>query len=824
VQSTHASFLGSIDVPYQHAHPGTQSAPIFVMQEAVTSRTKPSLMKLVAKKVKEKESLGLYESSVDIENAVNIDYGANPHWKRGHRCWEAKGEAAQQYKSMESSLLNELNQSRKESFCEVCISLFMIGKSPRHAKPIILISSEDKRSRQEAKAALDSSGILEDTGFKIGVLKYLPSGPIHPVASIRDGSLDGTALYRSPSSSSSSEPTPSALSSNFAYYNLNRDLQAIGMPIYVKTDENVVRMATANLLYNGKGYGYMTAAHIFDGWTKASSNKDDGEGDLVDGIPFDSDSDTDGDFYDEEYIPTPQNLRSTKAVSSKPQASRVHGTWLGKSQGASSETFLVDDEARSELVVLGRVSTSQKDLDFAIITVNDSKLEKQLDNLTSSGDRQHDRLSATKPFPSKVTAFTTHGPVDGASFHVPTLIRLPGSDRYRSLYGFTYEGSIEVGDCGSLVFSKDSRSLYGMIIAASDKEPIAYVVAGDQIVQSIAEVGQWRMLHMDRDPNNSSKSSDTTRAESSKETKVANRSTYGVLSPRNLLETAGIAAPQQKSSTTTTLLDTSATPAPQPKYTPTASLQQSTTSTTRAHYGPWTWSAPHHSHYSHLLADDGFTVLDTVWSGPATGFATSQIPAAGQSYDDRVRSSGQLHRSMGSDYDTITGRTDSYQQQQYGYGTAAYGSLSPQSYISAQAPMTTGLGGSPYPQQSYEAQTSYSFTPSSPRQSQQTTQSGATGYPSQYPGPRRSVTSLPVDVQSTIQGKDRRYIQTNLNDSSDHEQLDTSKRRDARVTQHILTYTRVSASCAVVACGVLYQWPGKYNSPTDATMLLTKRS
>ncbi|CAN9198667.1 unnamed protein product [Alternaria alternata] len=462
------------------------------MQEAVTSRTKPSLMKLVAKKVKEKESLGLYESSVDIENAVNIDYGANPHWKRGHRCWEAKGEAAQQYKSMESSLLNELNQSRKESFCEVCISLFMIGKSPRHAKPIILISSEDKRSRQEAKAALDSSGILEDTGFKIGVLKYLPSGPIHPVASIRDGSLDGTALYRSPSSSSSSEPTPSALSSNFAYYNLNRDLQAIGMPIYVKTDENVVRMATANLLYNGKGYGYMTAAHIFDGWTKASSNKDDGEGDLVDGIPFDSDSDTDGDFYDEEYIPTPQNLRSTKAVSSKPQASRVHGTWLGKSQGASSETFLVDDEARSELVVLGRVSTSQKDLDFAIITVNDSKLEKQLDNLTSSGDRQHDRLSATKPFPSKVTAFTTHGPVDGASFHVPTLIRLPGSDRYRSLYGFTYEGSIEVGDCGSLVFSKDSRSLYGMIIAASDKEPIAYVVAGDQIVQSIAEVGQWR--------------------------------------------------------------------------------------------------------------------------------------------------------------------------------------------------------------------------------------------------------------------------------------------------------------------------------------------
>ncbi|KAH8634479.1 hypothetical protein IG631_09879 [Alternaria alternata] len=55
-------------------------------------------------------------------------------------------------------------------------------------------------------------------------------------------------------------------------------------------------------------------------------------------------------------------------------------------------------------------------------------------------------------------------------------------------------------------------------------------------------------------------------------------------------------------------------------------------------YGPWTWSAPHNRHYSYYFADDGVTVLDTIWAGPATGSATPQTPVAAQSYEDRARS------------------------------------------------------------------------------------------------------------------------------------------------------------------------------------------
>ncbi|CAN9451657.1 unnamed protein product [Alternaria alternata] len=122
-----------------------------------------------------------YESSVDVDNPVRIDHIANPNWKQGQLCWQAKGKCAEDYKSRETELLEELYQSRRESFSEVAISLFMIGKTPQKAKPMIIISSEDKRSREEAKRAIIQSGVLKNLNYEIGLLNYLPSGPIHPV-------------------------------------------------------------------------------------------------------------------------------------------------------------------------------------------------------------------------------------------------------------------------------------------------------------------------------------------------------------------------------------------------------------------------------------------------------------------------------------------------------------------------------------------------------------------------------------------------------------------------------------------------------------------
>jgi len=158
------------------------------------------------------------------------------------------------------------------------------------------------------------------------------------------------------------------------------------------------------------------------------------------------------------------------------------------------------------------------------------------------------------------------------------------------------------------------------------------------------------------------------------------------------------------------------------------------------------------------------------------------------------------------------------------YTTQQYGSPSAPSYASAHASMTTASRGSPYPQQDQQIQNSYAFAPFPSSQSQRTTQDGATGQQSQYPGPRQQVASLPLDVQSTIHSLDRRYIQTNLNESFPQEQLDASEKDNAQSDQQTLMFIRVSSGGTTISRGVLYTWSSKLKLLTGNEAILTVSS
>jgi hypothetical protein len=59
----------------------------------------------------------------------------------------------------------------------------MVGKSPKSARPVLVIASEDEVSHEEAKSAIDQSDVLEHHRyFKLWPLAYLPTGPVNPVA------------------------------------------------------------------------------------------------------------------------------------------------------------------------------------------------------------------------------------------------------------------------------------------------------------------------------------------------------------------------------------------------------------------------------------------------------------------------------------------------------------------------------------------------------------------------------------------------------------------------------------------------------------------
>ncbi|KAI4704996.1 hypothetical protein J4E89_009289 [Alternaria sp. Ai002NY15] len=453
-----------------------------------------------------------HEDSVDIEHPVRVDHEANPKWKNGQRCWEAKGKCAQMYAEATIKLLKELDQSRQESFREICVSLFMVGKTPGKAKPMIIISSEDEQSRKGAKDAIIRSGVLTDYGFKIGVLKYLPSGPIHPAAgspseacwnSASESEGLGSDTWKEKMSNPSFHSNTPVSSS--AYYDSKQGLRITGMPIYVKTADGRSRMGTANVVHNGSKYGYITAAHIFYPPHQSRSSIDDDEDDL--GIPFDSDSDNeDGKDNLNEKASLARVLLSDSVRSRESHVFHADGFGLGEDTGPRD---LPEDsiDLPHDLALLGRLESGQepeKSLDCAIITIDDPGLQRKLDRarVLARNDGSHVSTSTAEPEPSLATAWTTHGPVHGNLNKVPVLMRLPGSMSFQSVYTFAYEGKIERGDCGSLVLDTTSRALYGMIIAAADRQPIAYIIAAKALMNHVANAG-WHLLDANDDYMNS---------------------------------------------------------------------------------------------------------------------------------------------------------------------------------------------------------------------------------------------------------------------------------------------------------------------------------
>ncbi|CAN9445342.1 unnamed protein product [Alternaria alternata] len=414
-----------------------------------------------------------YESSVDEKHPVHVDEEANPQWKRGQLCWMAQGKCAQDFKDMESELLEELNESRRESFSEISICLFMIGKTSLSAKPVIIISSEDEISRKKAKAAITKTRAFETSNFEIGCLKYLPSGPIHAVAgSHEDSSWDAASADFSRSESRLGESHASS-----AYYNSELRLRVTGMPIYVKVSAGRSRMATANLVYNRSTYGYLTAAHVLDPWDRSSSSIDNGDEDL--GVPFDSDSE------DDDYCNEPRsfagNLVSRSGISTKSSiAFNENNTPLElTTPTASSGPIELESPCPSNLTLLGQLAPGKsldKSLDYAIITVENTELHQQCEHLSFSKARQTAHVLPIRSESSLAAAYTTHGLVRGKVTDVPILMRLPGSRLFQPVFTFTYEGTIKNGDCGSLVLDTTSKELCGMIIAASERQSIAYMV------------------------------------------------------------------------------------------------------------------------------------------------------------------------------------------------------------------------------------------------------------------------------------------------------------------------------------------------------------
>lgn len=446
-----------------------------------------------------------FQISVDGDNRVSVNFQANPGWHRSQCCWEAKGPVAEKFNSLEPRIRAELNQSRRESGPEAAISLFMVGKTPEDAKPIIVISCTDKETRRDAKKAIKDSGVIRDTYFDIGYMRYSPPGPLQPVT--MDDKTSRTFV-------SSAQP-------HEVFFDPTERIRLVGMSIIVKQAGGLLRWATANAVYDGRHFGYITAAHAFEPPTLDAQDADD-EDDMD--MPFDIDDGSlvaeDLDLLSIHSATSPETSDSGQSFLSVTPASLSRGSTtqmaadplhssLSTSEELDSDSGLLDLSVVKTLEanlhekyrVLGHLSATVAALDCALVLVADDKVIRTLDKFKEPSKANVYTPDSTKANTKSVIAWTTHGPVKGTLLQTSVPMRLAGSTTYELVYKFTYAecGEIRRGDCGTLVTDPDGAILYGHIIAKSEyvRFKVAYMIAAHSIMEELSRDRKWSLLRIE---------------------------------------------------------------------------------------------------------------------------------------------------------------------------------------------------------------------------------------------------------------------------------------------------------------------------------------
>jgi hypothetical protein len=203
--------------------------------------------------------------------------------------WHATGKAQEAFKAIEKELLNQLHTAFKDTYSSsVHFHLFMIGQGRSSAKPTIMFFCEEKEPRKKARKVIDESGILKQLpGFRTGQQARQPD-----IGTLVQPAIDGELGNRTIQPSLHAD----------VYYDPSNDIQAIGMPIFVKHSNGNWRGATAYRVFKDGQCYLMSVAHL-----------------CIESIPTyvddPSDEDSDFDFGSEAGSNTEDDNQTTTTLS-----------------------------------------------------------------------------------------------------------------------------------------------------------------------------------------------------------------------------------------------------------------------------------------------------------------------------------------------------------------------------------------------------------------------------------------------------------------------------------------------------------------------------
>jgi hypothetical protein len=348
----------------------------------------------------------------------------------------------------------------------------MVGKNPDNASPVVMFLSKDRAIREKAQRKIKESGILDHypAGIKTG----------HDATPARQ--LAAGVLDHHPTSMGDVES--------------HMTIQITGNKIFVpgsgQGNPSIHRATFGGLVrHNGNVYIF-TAHHPFHETGVAPSST---EASAVDeGWVIDDDSDPETEPDTDPYAEAALFAFSSNTSPTLPYQPNIEES--PDNAVCSNETSELDNLGYKIRIVSDKEGLTYDTrifgspaLDYALISANNS------DALSSIAQSCNERSSMTScqthvitTGPSDCTVMTytaSGGSMDGILSGTPLYMRLPGGNTFLEVYVVHFNGPLAQGDCGSWVLDKETKGLYGHIVAGCELEGIAYIMPALDVFKDV---------------------------------------------------------------------------------------------------------------------------------------------------------------------------------------------------------------------------------------------------------------------------------------------------------------------------------------------------
>lgn len=421
------------------------------------------------------------------------------------RCWKAKGRAREVFEILAIDI---------KSYSDKCIdsipgsdwvtwSIYMIGRTPQTAVPVIMFFCEERGPRKKVHNSVKQSEILKRyPGIKSGNAALPP---------------DLEQLQR--------------LASDAMSHGENFNISMFQNKVIVEfSRENAIsiQVATAGgvVYFNGDACIF-TAGHVFYGTSPSGTRKVsktiDDKWEIDSDSHSESGSDTEVDLYDKDFVESTSrasnshsddsssdtpSIRSSPFSDASTHVDEVQSPSMAPAsrktvkmpayEDTTPETVIDITEPRPEVlpsltITGGRVVALSPDFDYALIKFKDQNFNGNKVGMNLI--RPTHVVTMASRDVKIVTSTVSGGLMSGTLSATPSYTRLPNSKTFQKVYTVRLKRALVKGDCGSWVIDAEDGGLYGHIIAGSASTQTAYIMSAHKIFEdSKASLGGELLL------------------------------------------------------------------------------------------------------------------------------------------------------------------------------------------------------------------------------------------------------------------------------------------------------------------------------------------